>query len=226
LQVIPLSPIEPAEFLALLQPLLRTQDAQGIVALVQMRWSDEQVATLFHSENPDVRKVAALVMGLVGQKCCLPKLAPLLKDPDTMVNQMAEHSMWSVWFRSGTAQANHELCRGSKALNRRDFDHALKHFDRAIELDPAFAEAYNQRAIVHYLREDYAASISDCRKAVEHMPCHFGAWAGMGHCHAHEGRLADAVRCYEKALKLNPHLEGARQAVEEMRAKLTREREV
>ena len=105
--MIPLSPIDPAEFVALLQPLLRAQDAQGIIDLVQSRWTPEQVTTLFREENPDVRKVAALVVGLVGQKCCLPKLAPLLKDPDTMVNQMAEHSMWSVWFRSGNPQANH-----------------------------------------------------------------------------------------------------------------------
>jgi tetratricopeptide (TPR) repeat protein len=220
LPVIPLPPIDPAEFVALLQPLLRTQDAQGIIDLVQSRWTPEQVITLFREENPDVRKVAALVVGLVGKKCCLPKLAPLLKDPDTMVNQMAEHSMWSVWFRSGNPQANHELCRGSKALNRRDYEHALEHFTRAIDLDPTFAEAYNQRAIVHYLREDFDACIGDCEKAVERMPCHFGAWAGLGHCHAHKEQLVDAVRCYEKALKINPHLEGVRQGVEEMRAKL------
>jgi tetratricopeptide (TPR) repeat protein len=113
-----------------------------------------------------------------------------------------------------------ELCRGSKALNRRDFDRAMEHFSRAIELDPTFAEAYNQRAIVHYLREAYEDSIADCLRTIERMPCHFGAWAGMGHCHAHGGRLAEAVRCYEKALKINPHLEGARQAVQEMRGPL------
>ena len=216
----PSSPIDPAEFLALLQPLLRSQDAQGIITLVKSRWTDEQVTGLFDDQNPDVRKVAAFVFGLVGRKCSLPRLAPLLNDSDVMVSQMAEHSMWSVWFRSGNPQANHELCRGSKALNRRDYEHAIQHFDRAVELDPTFAEAYNQRAIVHYLREDFDACISDCRKAVERMPCHFGAWAGLGHCHAHEGRLADAVRCYEKALQINPHLEGVRQGVAEMRAQL------
>jgi len=36
------------------------------------------------------------------------------------------------------------------------------------------------------------------------MPCHFGAWAGLGHCYAHEGRLAEAVEAYERALEINP----------------------
>jgi tetratricopeptide (TPR) repeat protein len=218
--VSPSPPIDPAEFLALLQPLLRSQDAQGIITLATTRWTDEQLTSLFTDPNPDARKVAAFFFGLVGKKCGLPKLAPLLNDGDPMVSQMAEHSMWSIWFRSGNPQANHELCRGSKALNRRDYEHALEHFNRAIQLDPTFAEAYNQRAIVHYLREDFDACIGDCQKTVDRMPCHFGAWAGLGHCHAHEGRLADAVRCYEKALKINPHLEGVRQGVVEMRAQL------
>ena len=87
-------------------------------------------------------------------------------------------------------------------------------------MDPDFAEAYNQRAIAKYLQERYEESIRDCRRAVERMPCHFGAWAGMGHCHAHQGRAAEAIEAYERALLINPHLEGIRQAVDELRATL------
>jgi tetratricopeptide (TPR) repeat protein len=218
--VIPLPPIDPAEFVAAVQPLLEGCNAQGLIALIKSRWSDDQVASLCGCENVDARKVAALAVGLVGRKGSLPQLTPLLKDKDPMVNQMAEHAMWSVWFRSGSPAANQELCRGSKALNRRDFEHALAHFTRAIEIDPGFAEAYNQRAIVHFLLEQWDEAIEDCRRTVERMPCHFGAWAGMGHCYAHEGNLADAVRCYERALGINPHLEGIRQAVVELKGRL------
>jgi len=49
------------------------------------------------------------------------------------------------------------------------------------------------------------------------MPCHFGAWAGMGHCHAHVGRLDEALKSYERALSINPHLDGVREAVNELR---------
>ena len=223
LEVISLPPIDPAEFVAAVQPLLVGCDAPGLIALVRSRWTDDQITSLFLSPEADVRKVAALTFGLVGSKGSLHKLAPLLRDADPVVHQMAEHAMWSVWFRSGSPAANHELCRGSKAMNRRDFAHAVEHFDRAIEIDPTFAEAYNQRAIVHYLMEEYDESIEDCRRTVERMPTHFGAWAGMGHCHAHEGDLAEAVRCYERALAINPHLEGVRQAIGELRAKLEEE---
>jgi tetratricopeptide (TPR) repeat protein len=220
LEVTSLPPINPTEFIAVVKPLLEGRDVQGLKGLLRSRWTHAQIATLFQCDNPDVRKTAALAFSLVGKKCCLPKLAPLLKDPDPVVNQMAEHAMWSVWFACGSPEAKHELCRGSKALNCRDHERAIEAFSRAIELDPGFAEAYNQRAIVKYLQERYDESIRDCQATVERMPCHFGAWAGMGHCHAHQGRAAEAIEAYETALSINPHIEGVRQAIDDLRATL------
>ena len=150
-------------------------------------------------------------------------MAVELRHADPMVNEMAEHALWSVWFRSGTPQANHELARGAQAIERRDFDHATKHFTRAIELSPDFAEPYNQRALANYLRERYEASVKDCEQAVERMPCHFGALAGLGHCHAHLGNAREAIEAYERALQVNPHLECIRQTIEHLRGNLDRE---
>jgi tetratricopeptide (TPR) repeat protein len=147
----------------------------------------------------------------------LKPLSDQLKDPDPVVNEMAEHALWSIWFRSGCSQANQQLGRGAQAMDRRDMAHAIQHFTRAIELDPKFAEAYNQRAIAHYLLDQCDQSIADCRRTVELMPCHFGAWAGLGHCHAHEGRFSEALLCYQKALSINPHLECLVEACDELR---------
>ncbi len=52
------------------------------------------------------------------------------------------------------------------------------------------------------------------------MPCHFGAWAGLGHCHLHRGKIREAFKCYQKALSINPHLDCIRQAVCEIQKKL------
>ncbi len=95
----------------------------------------------------------------------------------------------------------------------------MVHLTRAIELDSSFAEAYNQRAIVHYLCERYEQSAVDCQAAVKRMPCHFGAWAGMGHCCVHLGKMDEALKAYERALEINPHMECVRQTVGEIRGK-------
>ena len=218
------SPIDPAQFVACVQPLLAGMDLQGLSDLLRTRFTKEQVTALFQCDNPDARKVAALAFGLIGCKQGMCRLADLLKDPDPMVNQMAEHAMWTIWFRSGANdEANRELCRGTRAMNRRDFDEAIEHFGRAIAADPSFAEAYNQRALTRYLQERYEESIEDCKAVVERMPHHFGAWAGMGHCYAHLGKLSEAVACYEKVLSIHPSFGGVPQVLDELRCRLEHE---
>ncbi len=212
------SAIDPDAFIESVGPLLERKDLTGLLALLKTRWTYEELRALLHSDRHlDSKKVALLALGLVGGKCCVPELAVELRHPDRMVNEMAEHALWSVWFRCGTPQANHELARGAQAIERRDFPHAIKHFDRAISQSPDFAEAYNQRGLALYLMEEFEPSIDDCRKAFELMPCHFGALAGMGHCFAHLGKAEQAIECYQNALEVNPHLDCVRQAIEELK---------
>jgi tetratricopeptide (TPR) repeat protein len=208
--------IHPEEFVAAVTPLLERRDACGLLSLLKSRWTADQIVDLLKSRHCDARKVAALALGLAGGKCCVGPLSERLKDPDPVVNEMAEHALWSIWFRSGSCEANHQLARGAQAMERHDLPDAIEHFTKAIRIDPRFAEAYNQRAIAHYLDERFDASIADCARAAELMPEHFGAWAGMGHCHAHEGRLKPALECYRKALEINPHLSCLVEACEEL----------
>jgi tetratricopeptide (TPR) repeat protein len=212
------TPIDPNEFIRAVQPLLERNDVNGLPKLLHSRWTCDQIRSLLHSDHLDAKKVALLAIGMVGDARVVPELAVELKHPDKLVNELAEHALWMVWFRSGTPRANHELARGAQAIERRDFDHAIKHFNRAIEASPDFAEPYNQRAIANYLRERYEESIGDCQKAVERMPFHFGALAGLGHSQAHLGRVAEAIASYQRALEVNPHLDCIRESVEHLRA--------
>jgi len=187
--------------------------------MLKANWTKEEIVGLLSSSNCDARKVAALALSLVGCKGCIPAIAEQLKDSDPMVNEMAQHALWSIWFRSGNDQANDHLARGAKQVNDQELEAAIAHFNRALQCDSTFAEAYNQRAIAHYLQEKYRESIADCWCAVERMPCHFGAWAGMAHCYAHLGELEEAKRAYVRALEINPHLECVREAIEELQKK-------
>ncbi|MGA3065325.1 MAG: tetratricopeptide repeat protein [Tepidisphaeraceae bacterium] len=216
-----MSAIEPRQFVQLVEPLLAKQDLTGLLNLLKTRWSPDQLRDLLRSEHVDAKKVALLAMALVGPSCCVEELSLQLRDPDPVINQLAEHALWAIWFRSGKCQqANQMVCRGAEALDSKDFDGAIELFNQAIRTDPDFAEAYNQRAIAYYLMEDYPKSVADCRRAILRMPCHFGAWSGSGHCHAHLNEIPQAMECYEKALSINPHLACVRETVEELRKQL------
>lgn len=204
------------EFLSTVQPLLEAQDLDGFARTIRQRWSVADLMDMLGCTCCDTRKVAALALGMVGPVYCTSRLTPLLASEDPMIYRMAEHALWSIWFRAGTPEANLALVQGTSAMDRKAFDCAVRHFTKAIEVDPEFAEAYNQRAIAHYLQERYAESLEDCRQVIQRIPEHFGAWAGKGHCQAHLGRISEAVTSYRKALQLNPHLDSIRQGIAEL----------
>lgn len=52
----------------------------------------------------------------------------------------------------------------------KNYKAALKDFDRAIELDPDYIDAYEQRAGVRISLDDYNGSLQDCKKILELDP--------------------------------------------------------
>ena len=78
---------------------------------------------------------------------------------------------------------------------------------------PTFAEAFNQRAILHFRTGNYARSIVDCEKALRLNAHHFGAACGLAQCFMKQKKLRAALRCYRRALRINPNLENVRQAI-------------
>jgi tetratricopeptide (TPR) repeat protein len=209
--------IDAQDFIGRVKPALETRDWDRLTRTVRENWTIDQVIGLLHCDNDDARKVAALAIGLVGQEECLSALAQKLKDGDRMVVDMAEHAMWQIWFRGGSDAANTQLARGAEALNHQDIDKAITFLDKAIKLSPDFPEAYNQRAIAHYLAERFDDAIRDGERVVELMPLHFGAWSGLGHSHLAVGNHREALDAYQKALRLNPHLDCIAELVQELR---------
>ncbi len=200
--------IDPLEFIGALEPSLSVGNFEAAIVHVRSRWTPAQVAELLKNKSVDVRKVAALSLALVGDSQAVAPLAYLLHDPDLMVVQMAEHALWSIWFRIGKpAAVGHVKC-GNQHMHHGNYECAVEKFTRAVHEDEHFAEAYNQRAIAQYLSDRIEDSIADCKKALEFIPQHFGAMSGMGHCYAQLGQWRNARQCYRLALAIHPRLEG------------------
>ncbi|MGC4034102.1 MAG: tetratricopeptide repeat protein [Tepidisphaeraceae bacterium] len=208
--------VDAEDFVSRVKPALEAQDWDALMTTLNTYWTTDQIIGLLSHKSCDARKIAALAVGLIGQSRCLPELSARLRDSDRMVCDMAEHAMWQIWFRGGSSVANAELARGAEALNQQQIDQAMAHLNKAIALSPDFAEAYNQRAIAHYMAERFEESVHDCERVIQLMPLHFGAWCGLGHSYLAMGDVEEALRAYRKALKLNPHLECVAELVQEL----------
>lgn len=168
---------------------------------VAERYTEGTLNRLLRSSNTQARRAAVLALGLTGTMSSNAAVAERLHDHDRVVGQLAADALWALWFRADSDENNQELQR---LMRLRDRDKALAGFDALIARAPAFAEAYNQRAIVYFRKKEYQKSIADCEKVVELNPYHFAAYAGMGQAYMRLNRPRSALKAFRHALKVNP----------------------
>lgn len=133
-----------------------------------------------------------------------------LKGDDPELAATAEAILWGAWCRSGDGEADRIFRTGIDAMQQRKLDEAAERFSRVIELKADFAEGWNKRATVRYLRQDFTGSIADCQQTLARNPNHFGASSGQGLCHLALGEFREAAICFRRALEIHPHLGAVR----------------
>ena len=121
-------PVDGDEFIAVVKPALAKCDAAALAHCVNVRWTQRQICKLLKHPNLDVRRVAAVVLGMIGDEHTITCLTHALRDTDSQVNQMAEHALWSVWFRQGTAQSTAVFSQGISLLAEDELDLAIASF--------------------------------------------------------------------------------------------------
>ena len=215
------TPINGDEFLEVVTPALEACDPAALAKALLIRWRARDVCKLLKHPNVDVRRVAAVALGMIGHKHTMACLTHALRDADGQVNQMAEHALWSIWFRMGSPEATGPFREGLAHLAADNYAQAVAAFRRAAEIDPQFAEAWNQLAIAYYFEGDYRQSVEACVRAIKLIPTHFGAIAGLGHSLAQLGDLNLALRCYRRAKRINPRMEGVQDTIARLETKIT-----
>ena len=101
-----------------------------------------------------------------------------LKGDDPKLVATAEAILWHIWCRSGDLETDRLFRAGVEAMQAQKLADAEALFSRVIELNPDFAEGWNKRATVRYVRQDFRGSIADCQQTLAHNPNHFGAASG------------------------------------------------
>ncbi|HXV81307.1 MAG TPA: tetratricopeptide repeat protein [Candidatus Binatia bacterium] len=133
-----------------------------------------------------------------------------LKGEDATLAATAEAMLWRTWCRSGSAEIDRIFRAGIEAMQQGKLEEAATEFTRVIDRAPGFAEGWNKRATVRFMRKDFAGSIADCQETLARNPNHFGAASGQGLCHMSIGQHREAAICFRRALEIHPHLEAVR----------------
>jgi tetratricopeptide (TPR) repeat protein len=177
---------------------------------VAARYTEGTLQRALVCPDDTVRRAAALALHELGTMESNQALAARLHDGDPAVRQMASAALWAVWLRGDTEANVKELQR---LMRLRDAGKALTGLNALILKAPRFAEAYNQRAILHFANGDFRRAIADCEKVLQLNPVHFGAASGMAQAYLRLHQPRNALKAFRAAQKINPNLDGVADAI-------------
>ena len=173
--------------------------------------------------------IVALALGL-GAKADQrdPVLNNLFADLQATQGSAAltvQNRIWEVWHQSGSDMVDLLLVDAREAMQMGLFGQAEEQLDSAIDLAPDFAEGWNRRATLRFIRRNYVGSIEDIQKVLDLEPRHFGALSGLGMIYDRIEQPEAALHAFQEALMINPHMAEIRQRADEI-AKALKDKEI
>ncbi|MFK7938830.1 MAG: hypothetical protein AB8B82_05590 [Roseovarius sp.] len=120
--------------------------------------------------------------------------------------RIISQDMWALWTKAPDTRAQELLDEGMSRREGVDYDGALTALEELVRYCPDYAEGYNQRAFVNFLRQDYAGALPDLERASELSPRHLGVLTGQAMTLIALDRNAEAALVLRRALALNPWL--------------------
>lgn len=99
--------------------------------------------------------------------------------------------------------ANALFAEGYQYGQMGDYASAVSSYDQAIELQPQFAAAYNNRGHAQWMLGDYDQAIADCGIAIKLSPHYVEAYNNRGNAKFSSGLRNEAIQDYDTAVQLN-----------------------
>ena len=158
-----------------------------------------------------------------------PRLDPLFsalrQAEDVTKARRVEAGIWRIWSQYGDDPIIDRMMRhGARLMAAEQMKRAAEVFDQVVTRAPAFAEGWNRRATLRFLTGDFDGSVADIRQVLNLEPRHFGALSGLGLIYMALERPQGALKAFERALQINPHMTSARRHAAHLRAQLKGQR--
>lgn len=134
-----------------------------------------------------------------------PTLTPEMRCDIMMARKLYRDAV--DCFKAGSATSAVMANKAGIAYHQlTDLENARKQYQRAVKLNPKYAEAINNLGTVYYARKSYRRAISEYRKALQLRPDSAAFLANLGTAYFARKQYALASESYVQALKLDPEV--------------------
>lgn len=129
------------------------------------------------------------------------KIAPNASQAREITDQI-----WQIWAQPEDPELAALMNQSLQARREFSLDRSIELLDEIVAIYPDYAEAWNQRATLNYMRGHYEESLIDIAETLAREPRHFGALAGRCLVYLKLNDRNQALQSIVEAIKIHPHL--------------------
>jgi len=113
-------------------------------------------------------------------------------------------NIWDIWSIADNQETQIIFDEANQFMDVGELDNAIELFTKVVKQSPEFAEGWNKRATVYFLKGELNKSISDIEKTLNLEPRHFGALDGLAEIYLMQDDLVGAALIYRRILEIIP----------------------
>ncbi|MFP3943078.1 MAG: tetratricopeptide repeat protein [Alphaproteobacteria bacterium] len=134
--------------------------------------------------------------------------------------RIIEQGIYAEWAHTESPSVGLIAEQAGALLGEGDLKRSREKLTALTEVAPDFAEGWRLRAVIHRKQGDFPAAVSDLRRVLEIEPRHFLALVLLASIFEDMEQYKPALKAWEAALEINPHLEGGAQTVRRLTDKV------
>ena len=163
--------------------------------------SDAEKNSLSHRSRALANILPHIRRCLLAVLCALCVLCGL---PSPSFAGRTEPGQETIWDQIMAAQSHRGLRQGSRHLDAKQYDMALREFERAVAANPNDALAHTMLGVARYWTGQVDASVESYRRAIELDPRNAQAYLLLGISRAYRAELKEARAAFLKAAEFEP----------------------
>ena len=194
---------------------LITTDAPRFAGEVGRYYSSSTLQRLLGNGGIEMRRAAALALGMLGDAESIECLGHRLNDSDRGVRLAADDSFRGLLVRNAAPAHQQRLLQVMHLNDGGEFAAALAPALILVDQASSYAEAHHQLAVCWMGLGDLIAAEHAYRSCLWYCRFHYPSWVGLAHCRLriedptnHDLRLG--LSALRRALSICPDLEAAR----------------
>ncbi|MCG8653523.1 MAG: HEAT repeat domain-containing protein [Pirellulales bacterium] len=199
---------------------LGSADAPRFASEVDEFYSGSTLATMLQRGDVEMRRAAALALGMLGDHTSVQSLGRVLSDSDRGVRLAADDSFRALLVRDAAPLHHQQLLQVMHLNDGGEYAAALAPTMILVDQAPRYAEAHHQLAICWHGLENYLQADAAYRACLWQCRYHYPAWQGLARCRFLLGDNEGAIRAFEHCVAICPDAENARLQLRAIRRRM------